>query len=205
MNWLLIASACTALMTGCSSKAPAPKASAAPQKKISAEPALPTIREFKIGDHGTLGFLLPKGWVFTPKKSNSPLTPYSFRIDAADKSAAIMVSISWDGIGGKLSTPTAEELERLLRSRASRQYMRHSVEKKTVVQEFQGTEMDGFYAQFTDNSWTHSEVPAGAYRVVTDGVFRCGNLWGSVTVYSQDKSGESFTPAFAMIKSFRRL
>lgn len=186
---------------GCATSS-APK----PAKKPAVETVeMPSVREYKLDDHGKIGFLLPKGWSSAPPRNNSKMTPYSLRVEAGDKSAAVMISVSWDGIPGKLSIPTEQELERMLRARAARQYLRSSVEQKMVSRQFDGTEVSGFYAQFTESKWVNSEVPEGNYRVVTDGVFRCGNLWGSFTIYSQDKSGDSFTPAFAMIKSLRRL
>jgi hypothetical protein len=159
-------------------------------------------RKFKVREHGTLEFGLPPGWGYRTYRT-SPLIPAAFRLDAPDKSAALLVSVSWDGIGTSQEAPNEEQLERKLRNHAEKR-IRNAVEKtvtvKTVVLD------DGYaqYAQFTEAMWMNAEVAKGNYRYNTDGVFRCGNLWGSFTVYSQDKTGDSFRPALAVIQSLRK-
>lgn len=163
----------------------------------------PTPKKFKVVDQGTLGFGLPRGWSQKNYRT-SPLIPAAFRLDAPDRSAAMLVSVSWDGIGTNSEMPAEQHLERKLRNHAEKR-IRNAVEKtvevKTVLLE------NGYaqYAQFTEAMWANAEVPKGNYRYVTDGVFRCGNLWGSFTIYSQDKSGDSFQPALSVVQSFRKL
>ncbi|HEY1172504.1 MAG TPA: hypothetical protein VGH19_14135 [Verrucomicrobiae bacterium] len=176
---------------------------AAPAAAVYVPKGKPAAKKFKVGEHGVLGFDLPRGWNYRPYRT-SPLIPASFRLDAPDGSAAMIVSISWDGIGTGKEAPDEQLLERKLRNEAEKR-IRTSVEKtvevKTVILD------DGHvqYAQFTQAMWVNAEVPKGNYRYSTDGVFRCGNLWGAITVYSQDKTGDSFRPALEVIKSFRKL
>ncbi|MCD6048999.1 MAG: hypothetical protein K0Q55_402 [Verrucomicrobia bacterium] len=163
----------------------------------------PTPKNFKVGEHGTLAFDLPGGWSYKTYRTN-PLIPAAFRLDAPDKSAAMLVSVSWDGIGTSQEAPDEQLLERKLRNQAEKR-IRNSVEKSVVLKTVLLTDGYAQYAQFTEAMWTNAEVPKGNYRYVTDGAFRCGNLWGSFTVYSQDKTGESFRPALAIVQSLHKL
>lgn len=166
-------------------------------------PGKPTPKSIKVREHGSLAFDVPPGWRYHPY-STSKYIPAAFRLDAPDKSAAMLVSISWDGIGTEKEAPNEMQLERALKNRAEKR-IRTSVEKavqlKTVVL------ADGYaqYAQFTEAMWQNSEITEGSYRYNTDGAFRCGNLWGTFTIYSQDKSGESFRPALAVVQSLHKL
>ncbi len=170
---------------------------------VSKPAGKPVPKKFPVGDHGTLAFEMPGGWSYRTYRTN-PLIPAAFRMDAVDKSTAMLVSVSWDGIGTSQEAPDEQLLERKLRNQAEKR-IRNSVEKSVTLK----TEVlaDGYaqYAQFTEAMWTNAEVPKGNYRYVTDGVFRCGNLWGSFTVYSQDKTGESFRPALAVVQSLHKL
>jgi len=201
-GWLLCLALGASLVTGCSS----PSSSVRTEKQAPAEPVMPVIKELAIGQPGTFGFLLPGDWSYTPGKITSPLIPAGFRVDAPDKATAVQVSISWDGIGPtKASTPTMADLEVKLRVQAGHQNLRTAVERHVVVKSFDGTDVIGLYTQFTEAQWTNVEVPKGVYPIVTDGVFRTGNLWGTFTIYSQDKAGPGYLQAFAMVKSFRKL
>lgn len=176
--------------------------SASPTATVTKPTGKPTPKTFKVGEHGTLVFDLPGGWNYKTYRT-SPLIPAAFRLDAPDKSAAMLVSVSWDGIGTSQEAPDEQLLERKLRNQAEKR-IRNSVEKavtlKTVLL------VDGYaqYAQFTEAMWTNAEVPKGNYRFVTDGAFRCGHLWGSFTIYSQDKTGDSFRPALAVVESLHK-
>lgn len=196
---LLGALVCMLLSAGCASP---DRARATPTSEASSQPS---VQELALGNPGTFGFLLPPAWIYQPGKLTSPLLPGSFRVDAPDQSTAVQVTVSWDGLGPKPSSPTLAELELKLRVQAGYQHIRTSVEKKVITKPVQGTRMTGFYAQFTEEQWTNAEVPLGVYPVVTEGVFRCENLWGTFTIYSQDKTGTAFNHAFAMVRSFRKL
>jgi hypothetical protein len=195
------------LIAGCTS-APPPHGVPKPIE-TSVTPAVtkpagkPVSKKFKVGQYGTLLFELPSNWRYKTYRTH-PLIPAAFRLDAPDKSAAMLVSISWDGIGTDKEAPNEVQLERMLRNRAEkriRNAVENSVQLRTVLLD------DGYaqYAQFTEAMWVNAEVAEGNYRYTTDGAFRCGNLWGSFTVYSQDKTGESFRPALAIVQSLRKL
>ena len=210
LNTIICSFCAVVVITGCSTSSKEPQkvkvsAPAKTEKKAPVEPAMPVVREFAIGQPGTLGFLMPGNWIYAPGKITSLLIPAAIRVDDPDKLTAVQVNISWDGIAQKLSTPTEADLELKLRTHASYQHLRTSVEGKIEVKSFKSPEMIGRYAQFTEAQWTNVEVPKGVYPVVTEGVFRCGNLWGTFTIYSQSKSDEGFLQAFAMVRSFRKL
>lgn len=185
------------------SSAPGMPAAAGFEGAAPKPPGKPTPKSIKVREHGALAFEVPPGWRYHPY-STSKYIPAAFRLDAPDKSAAMLVSISWDGIGTEKEAPNEMQLERALKNRAEKR-IRTSVEKavqlKTVVL------ADGYaqYAQFTEAMWQNSEITEGSYRYNTDGAFRCGNLWGTFTIYSQDKSGESFRPALAVVQSLHKL
>ncbi len=201
VGWLLCVALASSLVTGCSSPSPSGRT----EKKAPAEPVMPVVKELAIGQPGTLGFLLPGDWSYIPGKITSPLIPAGFRVDSPDKATAVQVNISWDGISPKKETPSLADLELKLRVQSGYQNLRTAVERKVVVKPFDGTDVIGFYTQFTEAQWTNVEVPKGVYPIVTDGVFRTGNLWGTFTIYSQDKAGVGYLQAFAMVKSFRKL
>jgi len=163
----------------------------------------PTPRKFKVVDQGSLAFNLPAGWSYKTYRT-SPLIPAAFRLDAPDKSAAMLFSVSWDGIGTAQEAPNEMQLERKLRNYAERR-IRNAVEKSVDVKTVQLDDGYAQYAQFTEAIWVNAELPKGHYRFATDGVFRCGHLWGSYTIYSQDKQGETFRPALSVVQSLRTL
>lgn len=197
------------LAGGCATTSP--QTAATPAPVVVAQPPAPkpkplgkpTEKRFKVREQGTLIFNLPAGWRYQTFRT-SKLVPMSFRLDAPDKSAAMRVSVSWDGIGIPPKAPTERELENDLRVIGG-QRIHHSEEHNTNVKNLL---IDGGYvkyAQFTDSMWVHADVPEGNYRYTTDGVFRCGNLWGSFVIFSQDKSGETFRPALAVVQSLHQL
>ncbi len=195
--WLLLGSALVLLPAGCSSPKP---------QVVNRVAGPPTTEQFQAGEHGTLAFELPDGWTYTIYKT-SPVIPASFQLDSPDKNATVRFRVSWDGIDSRPSNPSAGELERLLRNRAERRIRlseEDSVNVKTITTAG-GVAQFAQFAQFTESIWVNAEVAPGNYRYATDGVFRCGNLWGSFSIYSQDKLGESFRPALAIVQSLRQL
>jgi hypothetical protein len=195
------------LPAGCST--PAPHGVAIPVEASTTPVAVPkpagkpTPRKFKVVDQGSLAFNLPAGWSYKTYRTN-PLIPAAFRLDAPDKSAAMLFSVSWDGIGTAPEAPNEMQLERKLRNYAERR-IRNAVEKSVEVKTVQLDDGYAQYAQFTEAIWVNAELPKGHYRFATDGVFRCGHLWGSFTIYSQDKQGETFRPALSVVQSLRIL
>jgi len=204
--WLLVGVAIVLLQSGCASAPPHGVpilVQSSTSSAVTQPTGNPTPKKFKVGPHGTLAFELPSNWRYKTYRTH-PLIPAAFRLDAPDKSAAMLVSVSWDGIGTDKEAPDMTQLERILRNQAEkriRNAVEKSVEVKTVLLD------DGYaqYAQFTESMWVNAEVAEGNYRYSTDGVFRCGHLWGSFTVYSQDMTGESFRPALAVVQSLRKL
>jgi len=203
---LLVCLATGLLQSGCASSSshgvPIP-VEASTTAAVTKPAGKPVPKKLKIGQHGTLLFELPSNWRYKTYRTHS-LLPAAFRLDAPDKSAAMLVSVSWDGIGTGKETPNEAQLERQLRNQAEKR-IRNAVEDSVLLKTVL---LDGGYAQyaqFTEAMWVNAEVAEGNYRYVTDGAFRCGNLWGSFTVYSQDKLGESFRPALAIVQSLRQL
>ncbi len=165
-----------------------------------------TTNSVLVQNQGTLSWVVPAGWEYTPPRADPAGTlPAFFRLRSAAGQPSLMVTVFWDGFGPKKLSPSAEELTDMLKQGAETKFVPTSVEKEVHPLPLAGDRMWGRYVSFTDLKFADMDVrdiPPTESRVATIGMFRTGNLWGNFTLFSNAKEGAQFDQALAVVKSF---
>jgi hypothetical protein len=172
----------------------------------AAEPAPPPkveSRQIEVAGQGSLAYKAPDGWTYSAPKLPSAKLPPTFKLSAPDGTGSLLVSVFWDDFGDHVLTDA--ELQNILKTSATRQYVNTSVEKKLDVQKLTQPGMHGWYAQFTDADLAGKEAPPGEFKVVTTGIFRTGNLWGNFTLLTNAKDDAVCKAGLKVIESFKKL
>ena len=171
--------------------------------------AEPATLQFKtnsaaVHQHGTLSWTVPAAWTDTGADGTPPPTaPITLRFRAPGNRPTVLLAVFWDGIGAQQAKPGAELFPVLVKALAEKQYAAGSVEKTAKVETFKDDTVAVSYASFTDLKFTGKEPPPDETRNITVGMFRCGHLWGNFTLLTNDKDGDEFKQAMAVVKSLR--
>lgn len=165
-----------------------------------------TTNSVLVQNHGTLSWVVPAGWEYTPPRADPTGTiPAFFRLRSPAGQPSLMVTVCWDGFGPKKLSPSGEELVEMLKHGAEEKFVPTSVEKEVHPVALAGDRMWGTYVSFTDLKFADMDVkdiPTTESRHATIGMFRTGNLWGNFTLFSNAKDGAQFDQALAVVKSF---
>lgn len=164
-----------------------------------------TTNSLPIPGHASLQIIAPKEWIFVAKGRQLPSqsVPRTAELSAKDAGAKLLLTAFWDGFGGdKKLTPALYQTH--LRASLEAQYAPSSVEKKTVVEKFGGTNVQGWFARFTDAKWSDKTPPAGEYANIATGWFHCGDLWGHFTLFTNEKDGPLIRQGLAVMEGLKR-
>jgi hypothetical protein len=156
-----------------------------------------------LGTPGTLEISTPADWTFSPTNLNLPDNPLSVELHAPNNALVIRFYVRWDGFGGSTAKPTEKEMSQIVSNNVAVQYLSVAVEKTITLEKLKGTGVIGTFARITDSTW--SPVAKGdTYPNLTEGMFRCSNIWGNFNVVTFDKDGPLFKEALKALESMRR-
>jgi hypothetical protein len=164
-------------------------------------PALKT-NSVALGGPGTLQILAPTNWTFSPTNLNLPDNPVTVEMHAPNNALIIRFYIRWDGFGGKPFKPAEAEMGKIVSNNIVLQYLPTAVEKTFDLEKLHGPSVTGVFARITDANWTPLEK--NSYPNLTEGMFRCGNIWGNFNVVTFDKNGPLFKDALKVLESMHR-
>ncbi len=178
--------------------------SCAAVRLFAGAPLLLVTNSLAIHGHGTLTWAAPATWEHTPPPSAaSSDAPVASRWRAPGNHPTVLVSIAWDGIAGNPGKPDGPILAVLVKAFAEKRYAAGSVEKTAKVETVTNGTTIISYASFTDPQFVAKDPPPEETRHMTVGMFRSGPLWGNFTLMTNDKDGDEFREAMALVKSFR--
>jgi hypothetical protein len=164
-------------------------------------PALKT-NSVALGEPGTLEMPSPAGWKIAPTNLNLPDNPIAVELHAPNNALIIRFYIRWDGFGGKTFKPTEAEMSKIVSNNIVVQYLPTAVEKSFQLEKLHGPSVTGVFARITDANW--NPLQKDTYPNLTEGMFRCGNIWGNFNVVTYDKDGPLFKDALKVLESMRR-
>jgi len=166
------------------------------------EPTALKTNSMAIGLPGTLEIVTPAGWTVTQTNLNLADKPMTYELWDEHKTVGIRFYIRWDGFGGKAIKPNAKEMARIVDNVVTAQWMPIAVEPTFKLEPLKGPAVTGVYARITDRTW--SPVVLNTFPNVTEGMFRCGSIWGNFNVLSTGKDGPGFKSALKVLESLRR-
>jgi hypothetical protein len=156
-----------------------------------------------VEDHGKLELLIPTDWTLVRTNMQERGNPYSVELHSPSNTIALRLTIYWDGFGGKIGTFRDAQMDTIVSNVAVRQYVPISVEKTVALEKLRGPGVTGSFARFTDAGWT--PVVKDEFKILTTGMFHCGNLWGNFDLLCNDKNGPSFNQGLQVMESLRRV
>jgi hypothetical protein len=133
---------------------------------------------------------------------NVPDNPITIELHAPNNSTIIRFYIRWDGFGGKPFKPAEAQMGKIVSNNIVAQYLPTAVEKTFALEKLHGPAVTGVFARITDAQW--APVLKDSYPNLTEGMFRCGNIWGNFNVVTFDKDGPLFKEALKVLESMRR-
>lgn len=154
-----------------------------------------------VGTNGTLQIAMPRNWTMVQTNLNFPGDPKTVELHSASNTIVIRLQIYSGAFKGTLIEPNEIKMNTIV-SNDAMAYLPISVEKKIVLENLKGPAVTGSFVRFTDAGWT--PVVKDEYRALTHGMFRCGQIWGTFDLLTNDKEGTFFNEGMDVIKSFRR-
>jgi len=164
-------------------------------------PALKT-NSVALGEPGTLQILSPRDWTFSYTNLNQPDHALTVELHSVSNSVVIRFFIRWDGFEGSSAKPTASDMSKIVSNNVVTQYLPVAVEKTVTLEKLHGPAVIGTFARITDSTWT--PMVKNTYPNLTDGMFRCGNIWGNFNIVTFGKDGPLFKDALKVLESMRR-
>jgi hypothetical protein len=154
------------------------------------------------GKEGTLEILTPPGWTLLQTNLNLPDKPLTAELHSPSEQTVIRVYLRWDNFGGTTIKPNDKNMEQIVSNTVARQYLSMSVEKSITLEKLRGPGVTGVFARITDAGWT--PVMKNEFPNLTEGMFRCENLWGNFNLMSFGKNSPSFKEGLKVLESMRR-
>jgi hypothetical protein len=155
-----------------------------------------------LGMAGRLEVPTPSDWSMIYTNLGLPDNPTTIEFQAPGKSILLRFYIRWDGFGGKSIKPTEAEMGKIITGNVTVQYLRTSAEKRVILENSKGSAVSLVYARITDADW--SPIMKNEYPNITEGMFRCGNIWGNFNLFTFDKDGPHFKTGLKILQSMRR-
>jgi hypothetical protein len=155
-----------------------------------------------VGMPGKLEMVTPSDWILLNTNLNMPDNPVTFELHAPSNSLVIRLFVRWDGFGGKNIKPTVADMGQIVSNNIVDQYLPVAVEKKFDLEKLHGPAVNGIFARITDRKW--SPVVRNTYPNLTEGMFRCGSIWGNFNLLTSGKDGPQFKAGLKVLESLRR-
>jgi hypothetical protein len=169
----------------------------------AADSAATKTNSVALGAPGTLQIVAPADWTLVHTNLNLPDRAVTVELHSASNSIVIRFYIRWDGFPGMPAKPTEPEMGKIVSNTIVYQYLTNSVEKKFDLEKLRGPGVIGTFARITDAKWT-PVAKGDTYPNLTEGMFRCGNIWGNFNVLTFGKDGPLFKEALKALESMRR-
>jgi hypothetical protein len=155
------------------------------------------------GKAGILQILTPPDWKVNQVDLNLQDNQPVFDLHAPSNSILIRLYVRWDGFAGKSIRPSEAEMGTIVSNSVVTQYLPVAVEKTFDLEKLHGPAVSGIYARVTDSKWI--PMVEDTYPNISEGMFRCANIWGNFNLLTYDKDGRGFKAGLQVLESMRRI